>query len=739
MTHIKTLVAAITGLSFLSASAFGQTYTKNQIGMAMMRTNTIALDHGKIKSGYNSVWAHLRGDFRMSEVNPELVRRHESKFVSSSAYFKRTIERSRPYMYHISNEVAKRNMPAEIALLPFIESAYVTKAKSHVGASGLWQFMPATGRHYGLEQTPMYDGRHDIYAATDAALNYLQYLHGLFGDWSLALAAYNWGEGNVGRAVNRARAQGLEPVYENLRMPNETRNYVPKLLAVRNIVNNPEYFGMSFADLDNKPFFKAVDIDQPIDLSAAVRLANISQAEFDALNPAFKSPVYIPKTGRKLLLPATAIATFERNYKKADRASLLSWDVYTPYADTTLSSIAAETGMSTAELKRLNGLSKENVAAGRSLLIAKNRFSGSPAAVPANFAALDADINPNDNKLQTVPNLNIAVTETTFKPSRQTVDIQTASAAQPAPDTLRPPVQTAAVDFTKQTAQAAAPAVTNQPVASVPAAPSTDEVEDRIRQLASASASQNAPQPATAAMADGGNNELLMTFVQESGLSENSDTVTVADSSPNQLENEQAAQEAAERSRQAKLAAERAKQQKQAAEARALAAAKNSGTPTTHKVGSGDTLFNIAKRYDMNVADLIASNNIKGNTIHTGQILKVAAAKGKQTAKASVQPVSYTVRQGDTLTDIARRFNVNVNDVRRWNNNSSNIRPGQNCKAANHSFPFSDGLCHTTGRLKTFTTRQNRKDPWHKSPPKSSKPTTSEASSAKRLPKKPPT
>ena len=680
MTHIKTLVAAITGLSFFSAPAFGQTYTKNQIGMAMMRTNTIALDHGKIKSGYNSVWAHLRSDFRMSEVNPELVRRHESKFVSSSAYFKRTIERSRPYMYHISNEVAKRNMPAEIALLPFIESAYVTKAKSHVGASGLWQFMPATGRHYGLEQTPLYDGRHDIYAATDAALNYLQYLHGLFGDWSLALAAYNWGEGNVGRAVNRARAQGLEPVYENLRMPNETRNYVPKLLAVRNIVNNPEYFGMSFADLDNKPFFKAVDIDQPIDLSAAVRLADISQAEFDALNPAFKSPVYIPKTGRKLLLPATAIATFERNYKKADRASLLSWDVYTPYADTTLSSIAAETGMSTAELKRLNGLSKESVAAGRSLLIAKNRFSGSPAAVPANFAALDADINPNDNKLQTVPNLNIAVTETTFKPSRQTVDIQTASAAQPAPDTLRPPVQTAAVDFTKQTAQTAAPTVTNQPVATAPAAPSTDEIEDRIQQLASASASQNAPQPATAAVADGGNNELLMTFVQESGLSENSDTVTVADSSPNQLENEQAAQEAAERSRQAKLAAERAKQQKQAAEARALAAAKNSGTPTTHKVGSGDTLFNIAKRYDMNVADLIASNNIKGNTIHTGQILKVAAAKGKQTAKASVQPVSYTVRQGDTLTDIARRFNVNVNDVRRWNNNSSNIKPGQNIK-----------------------------------------------------------
>ena len=113
-------------------------------------------------------------------------------------------------------------MPAEIALLPFIESAFVTKAKSHVGASGLWQFMPATGRHFGLEKTPLYDGRHDIYAATDAALNYLQYLHGMFGDWSLALAAYNWGEGNVGRAVNRAPcARFGTNNTKNLRMPNE--------------------------------------------------------------------------------------------------------------------------------------------------------------------------------------------------------------------------------------------------------------------------------------------------------------------------------------------------------------------------------------------------------------------------------------------------------------------------------------------------------------------------------------
>ena len=713
MKPIKTLVIAVTGISFASVAS-GQTYTKNQIGMALMRGNTVALDHKQDKTfGHRSVWAHLRSDFRMNEVNPELVRRHESKFASSAAYFNRTIERSRPYMYHISQEVAKRNMPAEIALLPFIESAFVTKAKSTVGASGLWQFMPATGRHYGLEQTPLYDGRHDVYAATDAALNYLEYLHGLFGDWSLALAAYNWGEGNVGRAVNRARAQGLEPVYENLKMPAETRNYVPKLLAVRNIVNNPQYFGMNFADIDNKPFFKAVDIDQPIDLSAAVRLSGISRAEFDALNPAFKSPVYIPKIGRKLLLPVSAAAAFERNYKKADRATLLSWDVYTPYADTDISSIAAETGMSTAEIKRLNGLSKNNIAAGRSILVAKNNFSGKTVGTPLNFAALDTDTNPNDNKLQTVPQMGTAAAVATAQPKLmpaprtlpESAPVFTQTAPQPTVSAT--PVFTAAdkpapapaapIDFTRAAAPAlpddltvkTEPTVSATPVFTAadkpapapaapidftgagtpalpddltvktePAAPSAPAVDTTAVQTASA-----APAPAE----ESGNADLLMNFVQTSGLQQ-------ADSASVQT----AEAEAAERSRQAKDAAEARAKQKQAAEARTLAAARTAA-PATHKVAGGDTLFNIAKRYDMNVADLVAANNIKGNTIHQGQILKVVASKGRA-APAAVRPVSYTVRQGDTLAEIARRFNVDVKDVRRWNKNSTVIRPGQNIR-----------------------------------------------------------
>lgn len=189
----------------------------------------------------------------------------------------------------------------------------------------------------------MYDGRHDVYAATDAALNYLQYLHGLFGDWSLALAAYNWGEGNVGRAVNRARAQGLEPIYENLRMPDETRNYVPKLLAVRNIVANPQTFGMNITEINNQPYFKSLSIDKPIDNSTIARFANISESELLTLNPGFNAPVFIPKNNRRLLLPVDSVASFEKNYRNANPDTLLSWNVYTSRNNTSLNAIAAET------------------------------------------------------------------------------------------------------------------------------------------------------------------------------------------------------------------------------------------------------------------------------------------------------------------------------------------------------------------------------------------------------------
>lgn len=698
MASLKTISLAVAGLS-ISTASHAQTssaYSPSQVGMAMMRLSASPLDHHKKapqKSG--SIWAKMRKDFRMNEVNPELVRRHESKFSTSSAYFTRTIDRSKPYMSYIASEVEKRKMPAEIALLPFIESAYVTKAKSHVGASGLWQFMPATGRHYGLEQTSLYDGRHDVKASTDAALNYLQYLHSLFGDWSLALAAYNWGEGNVSRAVNRARAQGLEPVYENLRMPNETRNYVPKLMAVRNIVRDPQYYGINLADIDSKPYFKAVTLDQPIDTSAAARLAGITESEFLALNPAFKAPVFVPNGKREMLLPVSSVSTFEKNYSKADKSSLLSWNVYQTQGMTSLASIAAETGTSLSELKRLNGIKGSTVNGGYSLLVAKNSTGINQASGYIDFARMDKDLNPNDNKLQTVepmqglPAINslAAAQPVTPKPVAATQQTEAITIAKVGPVSL--PVKTLSAKSDNASSEYIAVKSSAQPTAEE----QTTSANIAINQpLSSPLAPKVRPTAAENLAANKVSAEPQVQIAKtETSVAPTADNIEVASLENNQPANE--LQVPAEQSnaaevirstlarleedeaRAAKARLAKAKQQERT-QARLARAQQQQQTLAagTHRVTDGDTMYNISQRYNISVADLAIINNIRGNHIQKGQVLKVAA---NTNSTSNIRSVSYTVRKGDTLNTIASRFNLNINDIRRWNKNTRTVTPGQ--------------------------------------------------------------
>ncbi|WNS83862.1 LysM peptidoglycan-binding domain-containing protein [Neisseria sp. DTU_2021_1001991_1_SI_NGA_ILE_055] len=699
MAKLKTIALTVSSLSAVSATAYAQNATPNQVGMAMMRLNSALLDQAKAQTfGSGSLWASLRKDFRINEVNTELVRRHENKFAANSAYFDRTISRSKPYMYHIANEVKKRNMPAEIALLPFIESAFVTKAKSHVGASGLWQFMPATGRHFGLEKTPLYDGRHDIYAATDAALNYLQYLHGMFGDWSLALAAYNWGEGNVGRAVNRARAQGLEPTYENLRMPNETRNYVPKLLAVRNIVANPQTFGMNISEISNQPYFKSISIDKPIDNSTIARFANISESELLALNPGFNAPVFIPKNNRRLLLPVAAVSTFEKNYRNANPDTLMSWDIYTSLGNKKLNAIANDTGMSVAELKRLNGLSGNAVSKGRSILVAKNSASQSqdiinfidkdntPDTYQSNMPAMSPIIASNTVEpvkvaQNTVTNIVAPVVPQSSKPvdfiarskaENVTSVVVTETKAQP--QVANAEVSAPVVAMTHATTETVAKNVAEAPKSAIPADLTAPTVASSNNVALTAEAETVAAAPAQEEHDD------LMALVQS--RPEEEPAATVAEAIP---ENKQVQTVVtAESARTARIAANMAKQQHRInARLARIGGQQNTQTVAleagTHRVEDGDTLFNISKRYNLSVADLIIANNIKGNNIKKGQILRVTAAPAKVRSNP-VQNVSYTVRKGDTLNTIASRFNVDVNDIRRWNRNTRTVTPGQRLK-----------------------------------------------------------
>lgn len=726
MAKLKTIALTLSGLSAMSGAAYAQTAqaaNPSQVGMAMMRLNSSMLDQAKAQVfGSGSLWASLRKDFRIGEVNPELVRLHENKFSAGKAYFDRTINRSKPYMHHIATEVKKRNMPAEIALLPFIESAYVTKARSHVGASGLWQFMPATGRHYGLERTALYDGRHDVYAATNAALNYLEYLHRMFGDWSLALAAYNWGEGNVSRAVNRARAQGLEPSYENLRMPQETRNYVPKLLAVRNIVSNPQSFGMNVSDISNQPYFKAVSVDQPMDQGAITRMAGISESEFLALNPAFNAPVFVPKHNRKLLLPVSAVSAFEKNVRNAKPETLLSWDVYTTLSNSTLNAIAADTGMSVAELKRLNGLSGNQISAERSILVAKNSSStaagninfidqshtpdsyqanvaaaepvqiqaarpavaetvrtvaaAAPVAMPTQAAAVPVDFVSRSQAENSIPatspaaDVNVAAAMPSENPASESKPISLAAnltATDSAP-------ATAAAENLMAAVSAPAPETTVQTASATPAA-SVASLPEVVIETAISEPLPLPTQPRAEAADD------LMALVDDASLRLNA--AEAVRSTVAKANAQEAAAEAAAKARAQRLAENKAKQQARV-EAR-LARANNTPAPAatlaagTHRVGEGDTLFNISRRYNVSVADLITANNIKGNNIRQGDVLRVTAAPAKA-RNAEIQNVSYTVRKGDTINTIANRFNVDVNDIRRWNQNTRTVTPGQRLK-----------------------------------------------------------
>lgn len=694
MAQFKHMVLALTGLVLAPSFSFAQTYNTNTIGVAIMNLNAATLKDSHVYT-MNDIWGRMRQDFSMTEVNPEIVRRQEQYYASKSAYFNRTVSRSQPYLYHILSEVEKRGMPAEIALLPFIESAYVTKAKSPVGASGLWQIMPATGRYYGLEQTNLYDGRHDIYAATDAALNYLQYLYGLFGDWSLALAAYNWGEGNVGKAVARAQAAGLDPVYENLRMPNETRNYVPKLLAVRNIINNPQAFGVNLIPVDNKPYFAAVSIDRPLDIQAAARLANISTQEFLTLNPSFNVPVFVPKENRKLLLPVGAVHTFENNYRKADKNSLLSWNLYTAITKTNLTDLAQQSGMSVDEIKRLNGLSGNTVAAGRSLLLSKNSLT-SAGMMP--FTQVDND--PLLRVAMTQPHLAAPLLAGKVQQAAvggigsQNVVMATPARSPQVVDIHQPVVIAGStsgdIQASSQNVQATSPHISvaastlNQPIFLTASAASAAVKPDSVASAKAAAdnVSDSAPSAsdnADVSVAAGSHADPLMDLAQTANM-----RLTAANAVQQAI-----AKADAEEARQVRLAEVRAERVARHTEEIQQEAKATTNMPETHKVVSGDTLFSIARRYNLNVADLVNANNLKGSNIHSGQILKVAlntpahlARNTPHMAQSQVRPVSYTVKKGDTLSAIASRLNMPVSTLQKLNKNAA-LRPGQKIKLTN--------------------------------------------------------
>jgi membrane-bound lytic murein transglycosylase D len=315
------------------------------------------------------LWYRIREGFRLPDLDGALVQNAEQWYVSNPDYVARMIERGSHFLYHVVEEVERRRMPTEVALLPMIESAYNPQAYSRSHASGMWQFIPSTGRIYGLRQNFWYDGRRDVLAATSAALDYLEKLYGDFGDWTLALAAYNWGEGAVSRAIARNQARGLPTDYESLPMPLETRKYLPKLQAVKNIVANPGHYGIALLDIPNKPYFATVTTRHHIDVQLAASLAEMSLEDFRFLNPAHNKPVIKSDGSETIVLPVEKVAVFEKNLETHDRP-LVSWQAYTVKRSDRPERIASKHGMTLAELKEVNGIPpRRNIVAGQTLLV----------------------------------------------------------------------------------------------------------------------------------------------------------------------------------------------------------------------------------------------------------------------------------------------------------------------------------------------------------------------------------
>jgi membrane-bound lytic murein transglycosylase D len=315
------------------------------------------------------LWVRIRRGYAIPDIDDPLVAKWEEWYASRPDYVARMLDRSRRYLYYIVVEVEERHMPLEIALLPMVESAFNPNAMSVSRASGIWQFMPSTGTHYGLKQNFWFDSRRDVVAATEGALSYLQKLYADFNDWQLALAAYNWGEGNVAKAVAKNEAANRRADYASIKMPDETRNYLPKLQALKNIVRDPEKYGLELGDIPDAPYFAVVKTNRRIDVKAAAALAEMTLDEFQYLNPQHNRPVIAGADEYTILLPIDKAEVFAAKLNLTDQP-LVSWQAYRMKNGETLQQVATKFAMPVDALRAVNGIgAKSRVPAGHTLLV----------------------------------------------------------------------------------------------------------------------------------------------------------------------------------------------------------------------------------------------------------------------------------------------------------------------------------------------------------------------------------
>jgi len=352
----------------------------------------------------NDVWQRIRGQLTFNVPENRRVAIQRDWYVKHPSYLNRVAKRAEPFLYYIVEELEKNNVPIELALLPIVESAFDPFAYSHGRASGMWQFVPGTGTRFGMKQNWWYDGRRDVIASTEGAIKYMKYLHKYFdGDWLLALAAYNSGEGRVRRAVKKNKSKGKNTDFWALDLPKETKAYVPKLLALADIIKRPEQFNLNLYEIANEEVISQVDIKSQIDLAKAATLADLSLTELQRLNPGFNRWSTDPDGPHRLLIPKHKVESFELNLAKLTKSDRLAWQRYKIKNGDNLGYIANKFHTSIELIRQVNGINGNQIRAGNHLLI------------PVAAKSLDSYILSQDQRIakkQARPQKGLKITHT---------------------------------------------------------------------------------------------------------------------------------------------------------------------------------------------------------------------------------------------------------------------------------------------------------------------------------------
>lgn len=338
------------------------------------------------KNDSSDIWTRVRKGFSMKPLDSPLIEREIRWFVNNPEYMQRMMERARLYLYYIADEVEKRGMPMEIALLPAIESAYKPHAYSRARAVGLWQFMPGTGRLYGLKANWWYDGRRDVQASTRAALDYLEKLYNDFdGDWHLALAAYNAGEGKIGRMMKYNERKGKSTEYQHLKLKRETQHYVPKLMAMVSIVADPAKYGVQLASIPDEPYFARVETGSQVDLGVVAKLLDLPVDDLHDINPGYTRWATDPNGPHHLLVPAGKKDALIAGLINLPESERIQWQHHAVKRGETMHQISRRYGLNVETLRTTNNLRSNLLRAGQDLLIPMSSRPITVAAVRANY------------------------------------------------------------------------------------------------------------------------------------------------------------------------------------------------------------------------------------------------------------------------------------------------------------------------------------------------------------------